>query len=130
MLARTETDLTVMERWLAQFERALSEADNALLKTLFHADSHWRDVLPLTWRIMTVNGRDAILKELRMHSQRTRPHRFKIPPHRAAPRHVTRAGTKSIEAIFSLKQRRVAAAGWCDLGLSPMATTHRRPGSC
>jgi hypothetical protein len=56
MLARTETDLTIAEHWLAQFERALSEGDNAPLKTLFHADSHWRDVLPLTWRIMTVNG--------------------------------------------------------------------------
>ena len=86
MLARTETDLTVTERWLAQFERALNEAGNALLKTLFNADSHWRDVLSLTWRIMTVNGRDAILKELRMNSQRARPHGFKIPPHRAAPR--------------------------------------------
>ena len=111
MLARTETDLTVTERWLAQFERALNEADNALLKTLFNADSHWRDVLPLTWRIMTVNGRDAILKELRMNSQRARPHGFKIPPHRAAPRHVTRAGTKSIEAIFSFETAQGRGSG-------------------
>jgi putative flavoprotein involved in K+ transport len=87
MLARAETDLTITERWLAQFERALSEGDNALLKTLFHADSHWRDVLPLTWRIMTVNGRDAILKELRIHSRQALPHGFKIPPHRTAPCH-------------------------------------------
>ncbi len=57
MLARTETDLAITERWLVQFERALSEGDNALLTTLFLADSHWRDVLPLTWSIMTVNGR-------------------------------------------------------------------------
>ena len=44
MRARTETDLTITERWLAQLERALSDRDDALLKTLFHADSHWRDV--------------------------------------------------------------------------------------
>ena len=111
MLARTETDLTITERWLAQFERALSEGDSVPLKTLFLADGHWRDVLPLTWRIMTVNGRDAILKELRMHSQRTRPHGFKIPPHRAAPRHVTRAGTKSIEAIFSFETAQGRGSG-------------------
>ena len=111
MLARTETDLTITERWLAQFERALSEGDNALLKTLFHADSHWRDVLPLTWRIMTVNGRDAILKELRMHSQRARPHGFKIPPHRMAPRHVMRAGTDAIEAIFSFETAQGRGSG-------------------
>ena len=111
MLARTETDLTITERWLAQFERALSEGDNALLKTLFHANSHWRDVLPLTWRIMTVNGRDAILKELRMHSQRARPHGFKIPPHRTAPRQVTRAGTDAIEAIFSFETAQGRGSG-------------------
>jgi len=111
MLARTETDLTITERWLAQFERALSEGDNALLKTLFHADSHWRDVLPLTWRIMSVNGRDAILKELRMHSQRARPHGFKIPPHRTAPRHVMRAGTDAIEAIFSFETAQGRGSG-------------------
>jgi putative flavoprotein involved in K+ transport len=111
MLARAETDLTITEHWLAQFERALSEGDNALLKTLFHADSHWRDVLPLTWRIMSVNGRDAILKELRMHSQRARPHGFKIPPHRTAPRHVMRAGTDAIEAIFSFETARGRGSG-------------------
>jgi putative flavoprotein involved in K+ transport len=111
MLARAETDLTITERWLAQFERALSEGDNALLKTLFHADSHWRDVLPLTWRIMSVNGRDAILKELRMHSQRARPHGLKIPPHRTAPRHVMRAGTDAIEAIFSFETARGRGSG-------------------
>jgi hypothetical protein len=72
-------------------------------------------VLPLTWRIMTVNGRDNILKELRMHSQRARPHGFKIPPHRAAPRHVTRAGTESIEAIFSFETAhttQIDTVGW------------------
>jgi cation diffusion facilitator CzcD-associated flavoprotein CzcO len=111
MLARTETDLTITERWLAQFERALSEGDSALLKTLFLADSHWRDVLPLTRRIMTVNGRDAILKELGMHSQRARPHGFRIPPRRAAPRQVTRAGTESIEAIFSFETAQGRGSG-------------------
>jgi cation diffusion facilitator CzcD-associated flavoprotein CzcO len=111
MLARTETDLTITERWLAQFARALSEGDSALLKTLFLADSHWRDVLPLTWCIMTVNGRDAILKELRMHSQRARPHGFRIPPHRTAPRQVTRAGTDAIEAIFSFETAQGRGSG-------------------
>jgi hypothetical protein len=31
----------------------------------------------------------------------SRPRNFKIPPHRTAPRHVIRAGTESIEAIFT-----------------------------
>ena len=36
-----------------------------LLKTLFHPDSYWRDVLALSWNIQTLNGADAILQELR-----------------------------------------------------------------
>jgi len=56
MLARAEGNLTITEHWLAQLERALSDRDDTLLRTLFHADSHWRDVLALTWRISTVNG--------------------------------------------------------------------------
>jgi putative flavoprotein involved in K+ transport len=103
MLARTETNLTITERWLAQFERALGEGDDALLQSLFHADSHWRDVLALTWRISTVNGSDAILKELRRHSEWAQPRSFKVPSHRTAPRTVTRAGTESIEAIFTFE---------------------------
>ena len=103
MLARTETNFAIAERWLAQLERALSDCDDTLLKTLFHADSHWRDVLALTWRITTVNGRDSIVPELRTHSQRAWPVGFKIPPHRGAPRQTTRAGTDSIEVIFTFE---------------------------
>jgi putative flavoprotein involved in K+ transport len=103
MLARTETNLTITERWLAQFERALSEGDDDLLQALFLADSHWRDVLALTWRIITVNGASDILKELRSHSKRAAPRSFKVPSHRTAPRTVTRAGTESIEAIFTFE---------------------------
>ena len=76
MLAKTEkaSVATVVENWLAQFERALAEPDDALLKTLFHPDSHWRDVLALTWHIRTVSGVDAIVRELRAHAaERGRP---------------------------------------------------------
>ena len=39
MLARAETIPAVVQNWLAQFERALAEPDDALLRPLFHADS-------------------------------------------------------------------------------------------
>ena len=66
MLAKTEKEsvATTMDNWLGQFERALAEPDQVLLKTLFHADSHWRDVLALTWHIRTISGSDAIVREL------------------------------------------------------------------
>ena len=100
MLARTETIATIADHWFTRFERALAEPDDVLLKTLFHLDSHWRDVLALTWQIRTVNGLDAILRELKAHIGRAHPTAFGTDPHRTAPRYVTRAGTHAIEAIF------------------------------
>src|SRR5271157_5247265 len=102
MLAKTETEpaATAVENWLAQFERALAEPDDVLLKALFHAESYWRDVLALTWDIKTVEGSDAIRRALKAHLGRARPAGFRTAPNRAAPRHVTRAGTDAIEAIF------------------------------
>ncbi len=103
MLARTDTVATIAESWLAQFDQALAAPERARLKTLFHPDSLWRDVLALTWHIKTVNGSDAILRELATHADRARPTGFKIDPHRTAPRNVTRAGTDAIEAIFGFE---------------------------
>jgi len=100
MLDRTEDITTVAQNWLADFEQALVEPDGALLRSLFHPGSHWRDVLALTWQISTVGGPDDIVSELKTHAGRVGPARFTIDPHRTAPRHVTRAGTKAIEAIF------------------------------
>jgi allantoicase len=45
MLPGTETIATIADDWLAEFERALAQSDDTRLKTLFHQDSHWRDVL-------------------------------------------------------------------------------------
>ena len=100
MLPRTETSETIANHWLARFERALAESDDILLETLFHPDSHWRDVLALTWHIRTVSGLDAILRALKAHVARANPSDFRTDPHRTAPRLVTRAGTNAFEAIF------------------------------
>jgi Flavin-binding monooxygenase-like len=100
MLARQETIATIAANWLAQFEKALAEPDDVLLKTLFHPESYWRDVLALTWHIRTVNGLEVILRELRAHVGRANPTGFRIDSDRTAPRLVTRAGTNAIEAIF------------------------------
>jgi len=87
--------------WLSQFEKALSTVDDSLLASLFHADSHWRDVLALTWRIETVSGSQAVAAALRAR-QRT-PSRFAIASDRTPPRTVTRAGRETVEAIFSFE---------------------------
>ena len=102
-LAKTDTIASIVEDWLSQFEEALAVPGQARLKTLFHAESYWRDVLALTWHLKTVSGSDAIWRELAMHAARARPTGFKIDQDRTAPRKVTRAGTDAIEAIFSFE---------------------------
>ncbi|HEV7602451.1 MAG TPA: NAD(P)/FAD-dependent oxidoreductase [Bradyrhizobium sp.] len=100
MLDKTDDVSIAVDKWLAQFESALAKPGRGLLKTLFHPDSHWRDVLALSWDFRTVSGADAILSELSAHAGKTQPAGFAIDPDRTAPRTVTRAGTPSIEAIF------------------------------
>lgn len=103
MLDRTDDISITAENWLAQFESALAGSDDGVLKTLFHPDSYWRDVLALSWNLQTFNGADAILQELPVLAGRAAPCNFRIDPDRPAPRRVTRAGTNTIEAIFSFE---------------------------
>jgi len=111
MLDRTDDISIATENWLAQFESALAEPDGTALSALFHPDSHWRDVLALSWNIQTVNGVDAILSELRAHAHGAVPGNFSIDPDRAAPRKVTRAGTSAIEAIFKFETAQGRGSG-------------------
>ncbi|WOH67037.1 NAD(P)/FAD-dependent oxidoreductase [Bradyrhizobium sp. BWA-3-5] len=105
MLDRTDDSSVAADTWLAQFEEALAKADDALLHQLFHPDSYWRDVLALSWKLQTLNGRDAILKALPPLALEMTPSGFAIAPGRAAPRKVMRAGTNAIEAIFNFETR-------------------------
>ncbi|MGC1350082.1 MAG: NAD(P)/FAD-dependent oxidoreductase [Xanthobacteraceae bacterium] len=116
MLSEAEIATGVRD-WLTQFETALRKPNGDLPGNLFHPDSHWRDVLALTWHIVTVSGADAIRAALKTHARRTQPSDFRIDPRRAAPRKVKRAGTEAIEAIFQFE----TAEGRCSgvLRLTP-----------
>ncbi|HEV7878676.1 NAD(P)/FAD-dependent oxidoreductase, partial [Bradyrhizobium sp.] len=103
MLDKTDDVSIAADHWLAQFENALAKSGGGLLKTLFHPDSHWRDVLALSWDIQTLSGADAILSALKAHAGKSRPAGFAIDPARTAPRMVTRAGTDAIEAMFKFE---------------------------
>jgi hypothetical protein len=100
--------VTVANHWLARFEVALRSRDGARLQSLFHADSHWRDVLALTWRISTVSGAQPLVAAL-LDAQPDAT-AFGLDPARTPPRHVTRAGTKCIEALFRFE----TAQGQCN----------------
>jgi len=105
MLDKTDDISAVAANWLTRFENALTKHDSGALEHLFHPDSYWRDVLALSWNLQTVNGANAILKELRVRAGDAEPSGFRIDPDRAAPRRVTRAGTSCIEAIFRFETK-------------------------
>jgi putative flavoprotein involved in K+ transport len=111
MLDKTDDVSIAAENWLAQFESALATPDESALRQLFHPESHWRDVLALSWNLQTINGADAILKELTARAIRAAPRGFAIDPDRAAPRRVTRAGTVAIEAIFRFETAQGRGSG-------------------
>ena len=106
-----------VQAWIEAFERALERADTSALASLFHTDSHWRDVLALTWSIETFNGPAAIARELVAHAARARPAGFQIAPGRTPPRQVGRSGVEAIEAILTFE----TATGRCEgiLRLTP-----------
>src|SRR5262245_16864383 len=98
---------TAVSAWLGHFESALARNDGAALRQLFHADSHWRDVLACTWRIQTISGVDSIVRELKGVGARD----FRLDPQRTGPRHATRAGEKCVEAIFRFETTQGNGAG-------------------
>jgi cation diffusion facilitator CzcD-associated flavoprotein CzcO len=111
MLDRTDDVSIAAENWLTQFESALTLSDAGLLKTLFHPDSFWRDVLALSWNLQTINGADAILPALQADALKASPGGFRIDPDRAVPRRVTRAGTSAIECIFRFETAQGRGSG-------------------
>jgi cation diffusion facilitator CzcD-associated flavoprotein CzcO len=111
MLAETDSPTTIVESWLTRFEQALGATDQAVLSALFHADSHWRDVLALTWDIRTVSGTEAILPDHAAAAAQCDAVNFRIDSTRTPPREVTRAGTAAIEAIFSFETKQARCNG-------------------
>ena len=125
MQVATDSVATIASSWLARLDAALGRGDEAALRELFHADSHWRDVLALTWRIQTLSGRDAVIASLQRHSAEAGAARFALAAGRTPPRHATRAGTKCIEAIFRFETALGRASGVLRLlpGEEPKAWT-------
>jgi Pyridine nucleotide-disulphide oxidoreductase len=100
-----------IDRWLAAFEQALSGGDGDSLAKLFHADSHWRDLVALSWHVSTFSGAAPITQALQRFGALQRPNAFKTNRGRTAPRHVVRAGRESIEAIFQFETQHGRASG-------------------
>jgi putative flavoprotein involved in K+ transport len=100
-----------VRRWLTRFETALVAGDRQAVAYLFRDDSHWRDLLALTWYVETVSGAASIARDLSDRSAKMTPSRFEIADDRTPPRRVTRAGVHAIEAIFRFRTAIGRASG-------------------
>ena len=89
--------------WLAIFADALNRGDTTAAANLFLEDGHWRDILAFTWHLNTMSGARTIEKVMQQNLDSVRPSEFRLASGRTAPRHVVRAGTQAIEAIFEFK---------------------------
>ncbi len=103
MLSLTQDAAALSENWLVRFEALLRDDEGVLACDLFHEDSHWRDLLALTWDITTLNGRNGILDRLQENAKRMSAANFSCAHDRTQPRRIERAGTVTIEAIFRFR---------------------------
>ena len=108
--------------WLTAFEAALAQTNasgNTALEALFQPDSHWRDLVALTWRVETTSGAPKVAAALKQRQSIAGAHSFTLDLARTAPRRVTRAGSPAIEAFFRFETRQLRAHGL--LRLNPVA---------
>ena len=97
-----------VEQWLTEFNNAISlnlskkDAFDSL-SSLFIRDSHWRDLLSLTWKIQTFSGKENIIENMYRCILDVKAKKFSIDSTRTQPRKVTRADKTAIEVILSFE---------------------------
>ena len=99
-----------VDNWLQSFNEVISQQKNIdeskkILSNLFFEDSHWRDILALTWKIQTVSGKSNVIENLLNKIMDVSAKNFQIDQRRTPPREVIRAGENVIEVILRFKTK-------------------------
>ena len=99
-----------VDNWLQSFNEVISQQKNIdeskkILSNLFFEDSHWRDILALTWKIQTVSGKSKVIENLLNKIMEVSAKSFQIDQRRTPPREVIRAGENVIEVILRFKTK-------------------------
>ena len=98
-------------RWLESFSATLAEGNRQALSALFHADSHWRDMVTFTGRIATLSGGADIASQLATANRVSQARAFAIDPQRSAPAQASRAGYTVLEVFFKFETATASARG-------------------
>ena len=104
-----------VDNWLLSFNEAISDKNSKTdsienLNKLFFENSHWRDILALTWQIQTTSGKQNIIPKLYDKVLNVIAKDFVIDPQRTQPREVIRAGKNVVEVILKFKTK----FGYCE----------------
>ena len=99
-----------VDNWLKSFNKSILQQKNKdesikILSNLFFEDSHWRDVLALTWKIQTVSGKSKIIEDLYNNFLDVSAKDFQIDQERTPPREVIRGGKSVIEVILKFNTK-------------------------
>jgi len=93
----------VATAWLERFNEALQARDAAQLQALFRPESHWRDLLALTWNFGTVSGQTELAGKLLEAASGSGLRDIELDPTRSPPLDAERAGEPVIEAFLRFK---------------------------
>ena len=114
MAAEINSDiLSNIAAWLDRFNGAAQQCDSQVISELFEPDSHWREIVALTWGISTTSGAQAIGTSLAAALHQFKARQFEIDPARAAPQLAERAGVKVVEAFLKMKKFDIATLVNC-----------------
>ena len=99
-----------VDNWLKSFNESILQQKNKdesikILANLFFEDSHWRDILALTWKIQTVSGKSKIIEDLYNNFLDVSAKDFQIDQERTPPREVIRGGKSVIEVILKFNTK-------------------------
>ena len=92
---------SLAQHWAEKFNAAIETMDFVGLGELFTDDSHWRDLLALTWRIETQSGCQSLQEKILASAKSQEMKNFKLDKRRSVPKLVERAGQYCIEAFAS-----------------------------
>ena len=99
-----------VDNWLKSLNESILQQKNKdksikILSNLFFEDSHWRDILALTWKIQTVSGKSKIIEDLYNNILDVSAKHFQIDQERTPPREVIRGGKSVIEVILKFNTK-------------------------
>ena len=101
----TISESSLVSRWLASFELALSARSDAALRRVLWNEVHWRDLMAFTWTITPHDDLQTAISGLIEYQADVAARNFHLAESRTAPRRVMRHGVASIEAFFSFETK-------------------------